>query len=98
MRRRFSRTSEGRIMAGSAISRRRLLGVLGAVGFGAATAGCGSSVGSGGASAAPRGGALKGGLVLPQAGAYAPPGTHKQRAWGLLLERSGNKHSGYTVT
>src|SRR6266508_1764465 len=61
-------------MAGSAISRRRLLGMLGAVGFGAAAAGCGSSVGSGGGSAAPRGGAIKVGLVIPQAGVYAPLG------------------------
>ena len=85
-------------MAGSAISRRRLLGMLGAVGFGAAAAGCGSSVGSGGGSAAPRGGAIKVGLVIPQAGVYAPLGTDMKRAWDLWLERSGNKLGDYTVT
>ncbi len=85
-------------MADSAISRRRLLGMLGAVGFGAAAAGCGSSVGGGGSSAAPRGGAIKVGLVIPQAGVYAPLGTDMKRAWDLWLERSGNKLGGYTVT
>ncbi len=85
-------------MADSAISRRRLLGMLGAVGFGAAAAGCGSSVGGGGGSAAPRGGAIKVGLVIPQAGVYAPLGTDMKRAWDLWLERSGNKLGDYTVT
>src|SRR6266536_6258686 len=85
-------------MADSAISRRRLLGMLGAVGFGAAAAGCGSSVGGGGGSASPRGGAIKVGLVIPQAGVYAPLGTDMKRAWDLWLERSGNKLGDYTVT
>jgi len=72
--------------------------MLGAVGFGAAAAGCGSSVGGGGGSAAPRGGAIKVGLVIPQAGVYAPLGTDMKRAWDLWLERSGNKLGDYTVT
>src|SRR5947207_8600251 len=83
-------------MADSAISRRRLLGMLGAVGFGAAAGGCGSSIGGGGAS--PRGGAIKVGLVIPQAGVYAPLGTDMKRARDLWLERSGNKLGDYTVT
>jgi branched-chain amino acid transport system substrate-binding protein len=85
-------------MTGSAISRRQLLGMLGAVGVGAAAGGCGSSVGGGDRSAAPRGGAIKVGLVVPQAGVYAPLGTDMKRAWDLWLERSRNKLGDYTVT
>jgi branched-chain amino acid transport system substrate-binding protein len=83
-------------MSGTAISRRQLLGMLGAVGAGTAIGGCGSSVGEG--ESAPRGGAIKVGLVIPQAGVYAPLGTDMKRAWDLWLERNGNKLADYTVT
>jgi branched-chain amino acid transport system substrate-binding protein len=87
-------------MADSAISRRRLLGVLGAAGFSTAAAACGSSVasGPGTASTAPRGGPIKVGLVIPQAGVYAPLGTDMKRGWDLWLERNGGKLGDYTVT
>jgi branched-chain amino acid transport system substrate-binding protein len=86
-------------MAEPTLSRRHLLGLLGAVGFGAAVGGCGSSVGendSGGSASG--GGAVKVGLVIPQAGVYAPLGTDMKRAWDLWLERHGNKFGNYTVT
>jgi len=85
-------------MTGSAISRRQLLGMLSAVGLGAAAGGCGSSVGGGAAGTAAPGGAIKVGLVIPQAGVYAPLGTDMKRAWDLWLERAGNKLGNYTVT
>src|SRR5947207_14131934 len=88
-------------MAGSSIDRRQLLRVFGAVGLSVAAGGCGNSVGGGGADSQGtphRGGAIKVGLVIPQAGVYAPLGTDMKRAWDLWLERSGNKLGDYTVT
>jgi branched-chain amino acid transport system substrate-binding protein len=86
-------------MAGTSISRRQVLGLLGAAGLGAAAGGCGSSVGdndndSGGGSA---GGTVKVGLVIPQAGVYAPLGLDMKRAWDLWLERHNTKFGNYTV-
>jgi len=86
-------------MAEPVLSRRHLLGVLGAVGVSAAVGGCGSSVGDkddGGSTSG--GGAVKVGLVIPQAGVYAPLGTDMKRAWDLWLEKNGNKFGNYTVT
>ncbi len=88
-------------MAGTAISRRQLLSALGAAGMtGAlgAIAGCGSSVGDSGANNPPPGGAIKVGLVIPQAGVYAPLGTDMKNAWDLFLEKHGGKLGNYTVT
>jgi branched-chain amino acid transport system substrate-binding protein len=85
-------------MAEPTLSRRHLLGVLGAVGFGAAVGGCGSSVGNDDGGSTSGGGAVKVGLVIPQAGVYAPLGTDMKRAWDLWLERNGNKLGNYTVT
>jgi branched-chain amino acid transport system substrate-binding protein len=85
-------------MGGSAISRRRMLGMLGAAGLGAVAGGCGSSVGEGGGGPATPGGAVKVGLVIPQAGVYAPLGTDMKNAWDLWLERNQNKLGNYTVT
>ena len=88
-------------MPGSSINRRQLLRVLGAVSVSAAAAGCGSSVSGSSAddkSSPRRGGAIKVGLVIPQAGIYAPLGTDMKRGWDLWLERSGNKLGDYTVT
>lgn len=86
-------------MDGSGISRRRLLGMVGAVGLGAAAGGCGSSVGDeGGGGASPGGGAVKVGLVIPQSGVYAPLGKDMKQAWDLWLERNGGKFGNYTVT
>jgi branched-chain amino acid transport system substrate-binding protein len=85
-------------MTGSAMSRRRLLGMLGAAGAGAVAGGCGSSVGDDDGGTGSRGGTVKVGLVIPQAGVYAPLGTDMKRAWDLWLERSGGKLGDYTVT
>jgi branched-chain amino acid transport system substrate-binding protein len=87
-------------MSGPSLSRRQLLGVLGAVGVSTAAVGCGSSVGESDTPAPTGGGggAVKVGLVIPQAGVYAPLGTDMQRGWNLWLERHGNKFGNYTVT
>jgi branched-chain amino acid transport system substrate-binding protein len=87
-------------MAGNPISRRRLLGAVGAAGVVGALGGCGSSVGDdtadGGDSG--RGGSVKVGLVVPQAGVYAPLGTDMKRGWDLFLERNGGKFGSFTVS
>lgn len=85
-------------MSGSSLSRRKLLAMLGAVGVTAAAAGCGSSVGDGNSANTPGGGTIKIGLVVPQSGVYAAPGTDLKRGWDLWLERHGNKLGNYTVT
>jgi len=85
-------------MAGS-INRRQLLAMLGAAGVGAVAGGCGSSVGGGGGGGpATPGGAIKVGLVIPQAGVYAPLGVDMKNAWDLWLERNQNKLGNYRVT
>jgi branched-chain amino acid transport system substrate-binding protein len=84
-------------VVGNAISRRRILGALGAAGVLTAVPGCGSSVGGPGGDKTP-GGAVKVGLVVPQAGVYAPLGADMKRAWDLFLERHNNKFGNYSVT
>lgn len=84
-------------MNGSLISRRTILGMIGASGAAAALSACGSSLGNspaGGGS----GGSVKVGLVIPQAGVYAPLGTDMQQGWDLWLERHGGKFGDFTVT
>ncbi len=81
------------------LSRRGALGLFGAAGAAIALPGCGSSVG--GDSPPPGGGgggSIKVGLVIPQAGVYAPLGTDMKRAWDLWLERNGGKFGNYTVS
>jgi branched-chain amino acid transport system substrate-binding protein len=87
-------------MTGTELSRRRLLGLAGAVGLGVVAGGCGSSVGEGdpGGGASPGGGAVKVGLVIPQSGVYAPLGKDMKQAWDLWLERNGGKLGNYTVS
>jgi branched-chain amino acid transport system substrate-binding protein len=70
--------------------------MFGAAGLGAA-AGCGSSVGGGSGTPTP-GGSIKVGLVIPQAGVYAPLGNDMKGAWDLWLERHQGKLGDYTVT
>jgi branched-chain amino acid transport system substrate-binding protein len=81
------------------ITRRQLLGMFGATGAAAALSACGSSLGgdssSGGGGEQ---GAIKVGLVIPQAGVYAPLGVDMQRAWDLWLERHDGKLGDFTVT
>jgi len=80
------------------MSRRRVLGMLGAAGVGVVAAGCGSSVGSGNSGGGGGNRTVKVGLVVPQAGVYAALGTDMKRGWDLWLERHGNKLGGYSVT
>ena len=85
-----------------AITRRRLLGLMGAAATLPALSACGSSVG-GSTGSAPAtaggggGGAVKVGLVVPQSGVYAALGTDMQRGWELWLEGNGGKFGNYTV-
>ena len=85
---------------GTGRRRRQLLSIAGAVTLAAAVTACGSSVGSPDATnttAAP-GGPIKVGLVIPQAGVYAPLGTDMKNGWDLWLDRHQNKLGNYTVT
>lgn len=84
-------------MSGMMITRRRLLGMFGATGAVAALSACGSSLGNDSGSGGEQG-AVKVGLVIPQAGVYAPLGVDMQRAWDLWLERHDGKIGGFTVT
>jgi branched-chain amino acid transport system substrate-binding protein len=79
------------------LSRRGALGLLGATGAALALPGCGSSVG-GGSGGGGGGGSIKVGLIIPQAGVYAPLGIDMKRAWDLWLERNGGKFGNYTVS
>jgi branched-chain amino acid transport system substrate-binding protein len=74
------------------ITRRRLLGAMGAAGALAALPGCRKRGGSTGAS-----GRVKVGLVIPQAGVYAPLGVDMKRGWDLWLARHGGKLGKYEV-
>lgn len=81
------------------LSRRGALGLLGAAGAAVALPGCGSSVGGGSSpGGGGGGGSIKVGLVIPQAGVYAPLGTDMKRAWDLWLERNGGKFGNYQVS
>ena len=86
------------LMALSAMSRRQLLAVLGAVGIAVAVTGCGSSVSDGGGATPTAGGPIKVGLVIPQAGVYAAVGTDMKNGWDLWLEKHDGKLGNYTVT
>jgi branched-chain amino acid transport system substrate-binding protein len=79
-------------------SRRGALGLLGAAGAAVALPGCGSSVGGDSGGGGGGGGSVKVGLVIPQAGVYAPLGTDMKRAWDLWLERNGGKFGDFTVS
>ncbi len=78
------------------MTRRRLLGALGAAGALAVLPRCQKGGGGGTAKEAPS--KIKVGLVVPQAGVYAPLGTDMKHAWDLWLERHGNKLGKYDVT
>ncbi|SMC59343.1 ABC transporter substrate-binding protein [Kibdelosporangium aridum] len=84
----------------AALSRRQVLGLLGAAGAATALPGCGSSLSEnpGGGGGSGGGGAVKVGLVIPQSGTYAALGTDLKRGWDLWLERNGGKLGDFTVT
>ena len=82
----------------SDLSRRRVLGLLGAAATVPALAACGSSVGGGSAPAAGGGArAIKVGLVVPKSGVYAALGTDMQAGWDLWLSQNGGKFGDVTV-
>ena len=78
-------------MSNARISRRRLLGAMGAAGALAVIPGCKKGGDKAG------GGRVKVGLVVPQAGVYASVGTDMKRGWDLWLERHGGKLGKYEV-
>jgi branched-chain amino acid transport system substrate-binding protein len=81
-----------------ALSRRRLLGLLGAAASLPAAAACGSSLGGAPAPApGPGGGTVRVGLVVPRSGVYASLGEDMQRGWELWLDRNGGRFGGWTV-
>jgi branched-chain amino acid transport system substrate-binding protein len=79
-------------MSNARITRRGFLGAMTATGALAALPACRSRGGQAG------GGRVKVGLIVPQAGVYAPLGTDMKRAWELWLERHGGKLGKYEVT
>ncbi|HEX7836612.1 MAG TPA: ABC transporter substrate-binding protein [Kofleriaceae bacterium] len=82
-------------MSHARITRRRLLGAMGAAGVLATLPGCKRSGEGGGASG---GGRVKIGLVVPQSGVYATVGNEMKHAWELWLERHGGKLGAREVT
>lgn len=85
-------------MSGMVIARRRLLVMFGATGAAAALSACGSSLGDDPAESGGGQGAIKVGLVIPQAGVYAPLGVDLKNGWDLWLERHDGKLGDFTVT
>jgi branched-chain amino acid transport system substrate-binding protein len=85
-------------MPESGLSRREMLGVTGVAAIGLLT-GCGS-VGdekTSGGSAEAGTGPIKVGLVIPQAGVYAPLGVDMKAGWDLYLSQHGGKLGGREV-
>jgi branched-chain amino acid transport system substrate-binding protein len=80
------------------ITRRRILGMFGATGAAAALSACGSSLGNDDSADSGGGqGAVKVGLVIPQAGVYAPLGVDLKNGWDLWLERHNGRFGDFTV-
>lgn len=84
-------------MSGMVITRRHLLGMVGATGAAAALSACGSSLGNDSSESGGGQGSVKVGLVIPQAGVYAPLGVDMKNGWDLWLERHGGKLGDFTV-
>lgn len=82
---------------GILISRRGILGMVGAAGAAVALSACGSSLG-GGSGGGQSGKGVKVGLLIPQAGVYAPVGVDMRRGWDLWLKQHGGTLGGMPVT
>ena len=82
-------------MIESEMTRRHMLGVMGLAAL--SVAGCGSVGGDEDGGGGEGGDAIKVGLVIPQAGVYAPLGVDMKAGWDLYLEGSGGKLGGRTV-
>src|SRR5215468_586027 len=78
-------------MSHARITRRRLLGAMGAAGALAVLPACKRGGGGGG-------GAVKIGLVVPQSGVYATVGNEIKHGWELWLDRHGGKLGNREVT
>jgi branched-chain amino acid transport system substrate-binding protein len=93
-------------MSNARITRRRLLGAMGAAGALAALPACRKSSEQSGGGGGPGsqgggsgsgegggqgGGKIKIGVFVPQSGVYATVGNEMKRAWDLWLERHGGK-------
>ncbi|HEY0478128.1 MAG TPA: ABC transporter substrate-binding protein [Kofleriaceae bacterium] len=88
-------------MSNPRITRRRLLGAMGAAGAVAVLPACKGrkeAGGGGGSGSAAGGGRIKIGLVVPQSGVYATVGNELKRGWDLWLERHGGKLGAREVT
>ena len=77
------------------MTRRRMLGVMGVAAL--TVAGCGSVGGDEDEGGGEGGDTIKVGLVIPQAGVYAPLGVDMKAGWDLYLEQHGGKLGGRTV-
>ena len=92
-------------MALPELSRRQLLGIVGAGVGSVALSACGGgslggdSGGGGGGGGGGNGGrgTIRVGLVIPQAGVYTPLGVDMEQGWNLWLEQNDQAMSGYTV-
>jgi branched-chain amino acid transport system substrate-binding protein len=85
-------------MSNARITRRRLLGVMGAAGALSILPGCKKRRDDAGAGGGGGGGPVKIGVVVPQSGVYATVGNEMKHAWELWLERHGGKLGGRQVT
>lgn len=79
------------------LSRRRVLGLLGAAATLPALAACGSSVGGDSGSGSGGGRGIKVGLVVPQSGVYAALGTDMKAGWDLWLAQNGGRFGDVAV-
>lgn len=80
------------------LTRRGMLGLLGATGVAVAVPGCGSSFGGGAGGAGGGDDQLTVGLVVPQSGVYSSLGTDMQRGWELYLNQNGGMLGGRQVS
>jgi branched-chain amino acid transport system substrate-binding protein len=86
-------------MSHARITRRRLLGAMGAAGALAVLPACKRRDGdAGGGRSGGAAGAVKIGLVVPQSGVYATVGNEVKHGWELWLERHGGKLGNREVT
>ncbi|SHN38216.1 ABC transporter substrate-binding protein [Cryptosporangium aurantiacum] len=81
-------------MTRSMMSRRRVLGLLGATATLPALAACGNSLDE---DSGEQSGEVKIGLVVPQSGVYAALGTDLRQGWDLWLKENGGKLGSYSV-
>lgn len=88
-------------MRHAAVKRRQVLGLMGVAGAAALLPGCGGAFGNGsgagGSGGDGGGGRVKVGLLIPQAGVYAPLGEDMRQGWDLWLEQNGGSFGDHEV-